>query len=202
MPRRGLRKSTRKEHDSDNDMEVVEEDPVADIGEDAEVVVDDEEEDMLTESKEDELDEDEGDEVSLPVLHAGRFTIDHFVRPQDEEEEDAEEEDEEDEVVSSPAPETPNLPSRLRIKLKLPAHASGTSSMAQSVTGASTPTRSVRRRRKTRGSFVVVVHSEHCSLTRRCDSLQRWRLTLSRRILTMTTSPHDQHPQQLLPDDR
>ena len=80
MPRRGRRKSTRKEHDSDNDMEVVEEDPVVDIEEDAEVVVDDEEEeDVLTEGKEDELDEDdqgEGDEVRVVVRPAPGRIVD------------------------------------------------------------------------------------------------------------------------------
>lgn len=73
MPRRGRRKYTRKEPESDDDMEVVEEDPVADVEEDAEVVVDDEEQDMLSEGKEDELDEDdqgEGDEVRGVLLES------------------------------------------------------------------------------------------------------------------------------------
>ena len=65
-PRRGRRKSARKEvHVSDNDMDVIEEDPVVD--EDAEVVVDDDdEEEVSSDDKEDELEDDEqGDEVRL-----------------------------------------------------------------------------------------------------------------------------------------
>ena len=71
-PRRGRRKSARKEVQmSDNDMDVVEEDPVAD--EDADVVVDDdEEEEVSSDDKEDELEDDEqGEEVRLTNCSLG-----------------------------------------------------------------------------------------------------------------------------------